>query len=297
MDNLNYCRQMVKQFTAQASIPSISAENKAYMSHCIDLARASQKFILPDGGRLYDDPEFKALDESEMLCLPFPIIAMEYTRSRDLVNDPLHLKILEETVAKRGEAQSSIMTIRKALLFARELDDAIVITMVCWYEHYRLWVPYPEVWIPRVGYINRTIRNPTGRVGIYVGHMERAGFHPPLNDYMDEIGALLCMLNVLSCKNVHIEQSHPKKARAAMAAGKKGALQFDSYHVLMIDSPKASDVESGSSGSHRSPREHLRRGHIRRLADGRRIWVNATVVAAGRGAGVVTKDYAVRRST
>lgn len=282
MEHLNYCRQMVKQFTSQAGIPSVSAEMKAYKSHCIDLARASQKFILPDGGRLYDDPEFKALDESETLSLPFPLIAMEFTRTQEFV------------AAQPEQVRDAVFQPKKALLFAREREDAIAITVVVWAEHVGIWVPFPEVAIPRVGYLDRTMRGPTGRVGIKVAANQRADFQPPLQDYMDEIGALLCMLNVLSCKNVHIEQSHPGKVRAAMAAGKKGALPFDSYHVLMIDSPKADDGSSGAGSSHRSPREHLRRGHIRRLGDGRRIWVNATVVAAGRGAGVVTKDYALR---
>jgi hypothetical protein len=97
------------------------------------------------------------------------------------------------------------------------------------------------------------------------------------------------MLNALACSNVHIERSEPKKSSKKI----KSALPFDTYHILTIDVPGNSGGGM-ATGSHRSPREHLRRGHIRRLGDGRRIWVNATVVAAGRGAGVVTKDYAIR---
>jgi hypothetical protein len=113
-----------------------------------------------------------------------------------------------------------------------------------------------------------------------------------LDDYDDEVGALLNLLNVLSCRNVHTEKSLPKKTSMAMNAGKKNAVPFDAYHYLVIDTPKKSE-SSGVGGSHASPREHLRRGHIRRLADGRRIWVNATVVSAGSG-GVVAKDYVMR---
>jgi hypothetical protein len=40
--------------------------------------------------------------------------------------------------------------------------------------------------------------------------------------------------------------------------------------------------------THRSPREHLRRGHIRIYQSGRRIWVNSTLVNAGVGGRIST---------
>lgn len=102
---------------------------------------------------------------------------------------------------------------------------------------------------------------------------------------------VLLFLNALACSNVHIERTAESKTRKAMM--KKGALPFDEYHVLTIDVAAKAGAGSSGSASHRSPREHLRRGHIRRLADGRRIWVNAAVINAGVG-GKVTKDYALR---
>ena len=71
---------------------------------------------------------------------------------------------------------------------------------------------------------------------------------------------------------------------------KCGALPFDDYHVLTINVGGQGQREGAANGSHRSPREHLRRGHIRRLQDGRKLWVNATVVNPGVGAKVM-KDY------
>jgi hypothetical protein len=108
-------------------------------------------------------------------------------------------------------------------------------------------------------------------------------------EHYGQAWVLVSFLNALACSNVRIQTSGQKKSGKKI----KAALPFDTYHILTIDVPgKAGD--GFSTGGHRSPREHLRRGHIRRLADSRRIWVNATVVAAGRGAGVVTKDYALR---
>ena len=98
------------------------------------------------------------------------------------------------------------------------------------------------------------------------------------------------MLNALGCSNVQIERSKPKRAGKKV----KAALPFDAYHVLTIDAPGRAGDRVVPTGPHRAPREHLRRGHIRRLADGRRTWVNATVVASGRRGGVIKKDYAIR---
>lgn len=265
MEHLNYCRQMVKQF---GRYTATNNGNREIFSHAIDLAGSSVKFLLPDTGRLYDDPEYRALDETQELNLPYEFIALEYSR---LCTMP----------GNSGEEQSS-----KAIVFARQRDDFIAVTPIVWFDKQRLWAPMPEVALPRVGYLERD-RKSGPRTGIKVFQTDHT---IPASDYTDELIALLCFLNVLQCRNVHVERSEPKNAGKKI----KAALPFDTYHILTIDVPGSASDRTGENGNHRSPREHLRRGHIRRLADGRRIWVNATVVAARRGAGTVTKDYAIR---
>ena len=277
MQHLNYCRQMVKQFSAAINIPSFPSENRSTLSNAIDLAKASQKFILPDGGRLHDDPEYRALDEKERLRLPYQFIALEYFRP----------------TPERWSGQGAWST--KAVVFARERDDAIVVTPIIWIDSHGIWGPMPEVAIPSINYLDRDAKRAPGLgydgvvrhlVPVKLWNPARATI--PDSDYAQEIGALLCFLNVLQCGNVHVERSDPGQTRRAMT--KKGALPFDSYHVLTIDAPTVSAGGDGARNSHRSPREHLRRGHIRRYESGAKIWVNATVVNAGIG-GKVTKDY------
>jgi hypothetical protein len=262
---------MKKQFLENLEIPDA---NHAMLRNAIYMADSSQKFILPDGGRLYDDKELKCLDETQPIRLPFPIIALEYSR-----NAPLPT-----------ENQSTEAKCSKAIIFAREFNndgkDVILITAVNWADMYGLWLPFPNVAIPSVGYLDRSRVSATGRVTIKV---IQNGIIPA-EDTMDEIGALLCFLNILTCKNVSIEKMHHGKEGKKV----KSALPFDSYHVLSIAADGGTSTPGvGASREGRSPREHLRRGHIRRLQDGRRIWVNATVVAAGRGNGIVSKDYTV----
>lgn len=268
---LNYCRSMVKQFTTTMKIPSFPLENKRMLSHAIDLAASSKKFIMPSGGRLFDDKEYKALDENEVLRLPYPMIAMEYEQT--IEND------YDETMGR--VAKSS-----KRIVFARERDGHIYIFVCCWVDSQGMWAPLPsEVALPVTGYLDRSNKSQDGRVLIRAQLQHQI---MPLEDFSDEIGSLLCLLNSLQCSNVKIEHHAPRVTRKKI----KTAHAFDSYHFLMIDAPKQSSG-SGHAGGHRSPREHLRRGHIRRLED-RKIWVNASVVGAG-AAGRVSKDYIVRQ--
>jgi hypothetical protein len=266
MEHLNYCRQLTKQLLGEIeSSGTVTHEQQLAML----AAKVSTKFLLPDGGRLVDDPEFKALDETQPLRMPYQVIALEYYRGG---SDP-----------EPGLNKSS-----KAIVFAHEYEENIALTQVSWGDALKRWVIAGTVLIPKTGYIDRTVMI-NGRVGVKYSHPKPPATH---KDFADEVGAFLSFLNILQCSNVHAERSEPKRGNKKT----KAALSFDSYHILTIDIPKTGESNGAPTGTHRSPREHLRRGHIRRLADGRRIWVNAAIVGAGKGAGVVSKDYMLRHA-
>lgn len=261
LEHLNYCRQLTKYARSLIAVPSIPRDGGAKLTAILDLCAVSQKFILPDGGFAIRDTELRGLDESLELRLPSAAVALEY---RTVPGDP--------------ERNVSGM-----VLFAREWDDCIVVTGAVKLVANQEW-GYLEGWkIPRIGWMRRTDESETG-IGLVAEKMGD-GELP-----MRSLVIVLSLLNALACSNVHIARSEPKRTGSKT----KAALPFDAYHILTIDVPGKAGDGAAATGGHRSPREHLRRGHIRRLTDGRRIWVNATVVAAGRGAGVVTKDYAVR---
>jgi hypothetical protein len=260
----NYSRNMVRQFE-----PYLSKTDKAFTPfwNALHLARKAKKFMLPDGGRVYEDKTFRALDESEPLHLPFPCIALEYASDKS-------------KTPRAGETASS-----KRIVFVREESDSIVLTPVFWVDAESVWYPLPEAALPLTHYLSRDTVN-EGWIAI---NCSLSDSRFPLSDYEDEIGSLLCFLNALQCSNVHAERSPAK------AAGKKikSALPFDDYYVLSVDLPSGGSG-STAAGGHRSPREHLRRGHIRRLESGRRIWINAAVVGASKGAGKIVKDYNIK---
>lgn len=271
VNNLNFCRQMVSQFTEFLKRPNNPDYAIEFYSHCIDIANAAQKFILPDGGRLYDDPEYRALDENEPLRLPFPVIALEYLRTGK---------------CEEGKERSS-----KAIVLAREhivnIDKHVIVVLpVCWFDKMMVWVPFPEIVLPVTNYIDRNIICEKGSKYVPIRAYSN-NKHIGLDDYSNELRALLSFINVLHCSNVRMERA---ESRTKLTRTSKTALPFDSYYVLKIENTRTESASSGNS-THRSPREHLRRGHIRRLQTGVRVWVNAAIVCAGKGAGIVKKDY------
>lgn len=268
---MNYCRQITKQFGGLIADKDFDPEMRSVLSNVVDLCNASTKFLLPEGGRLIDDTEYRALDESEELKLPFPFIALEY--HRDDEDKPL----------ETGQVVTT-----KAVVFARERDDVIVITPVVFYDEAGFWAPMPEAAIPKTGYLDRTVVvEGYTAVKVYL-----ADNRLNIKDYADEVYALMCFLNALQCANVKTQSIPPRKAKKKA----KSALPFDTYHMLTIDLGPRDSAQRGEDYTHRSPREHLRRGHVRRYESGLRIWVNATVVNAGRGFARVKKDYRMKCS-
>ena len=97
-------------------------------------------------------------------------------------------------------------------------------------------------------------------------------------------------LTALSCRN--IEQSIIQKCDKALNARRvnKGKLPLYEERILTIK-VNAKQGIGARTGAHESPRQHLRRGHIRRLESGN-IWVNACVVGSSEK-GVIKKSYNV----
>ena len=288
MEHLNYCRQLARHCSDLLAIPSLDKGLRMIASGVLDLYGASTKFLLPAGGRLFDDFEYRGLDETVPLRLPYKYIAIEYQSSgREFGPDEPRGYLEGVPVFEKPSDVSA----PKRVVFVREREENIVLTIAFWTRHDGTWRVLPECALPVTGYLDRDATKIGGRVAI------RARFqlppdvpgNPPYSDYSDEIGAVLCFLNVLQCSNVQVERSEPKKAGKKI----KSALPFDTYHYLTIDAPGHAPGVGAATGGHRSPRGHLRRGHIRRLCDGRRIWVNAAVINAGIG-GKVSKDYRLR---
>lgn len=216
---------------------------------------AATKFVLPGGTKdLFLDEDYRGLDRELELRLPFPLIAIEF---------PVHPL--------------------KFIVLAEEHDEEIAIQWAFCnpanVEQRDYWFVSMRQFLPRHGALLEGRQYLLREDGKWDAERTKFG-----KSYADIV---LSLLNILACSNVSVETVAPHK----QPKESKGALPFDSYHVLSVRTGGSTGDES--ERIHRSPREHLRRGHIRRLPTGKRIWINAVVVNAGVGSGVV-KDYAIR---
>jgi hypothetical protein len=127
------------------------------------------------------------------------------------------------------------------------------------------------------------------RLQIHHGHDDK------LKDV--QIGAIVALnlmvkaIAVLNCSNVKIIESKEKKLINKKRKA-KGKLPLFTYKTLHIDTSEQEKQEGEKKGTHASPRVHLRRGHIRKLANEKTVWVQPCVVG-DKTKGIVHKDYSV----
>jgi len=119
--------------------------------------------------------------------------------------------------------------------------------------------------------------------------LEEAGIRTWGKELIDDASSVMNLCALLGLHNVEtIEQNAPAKVQKKRSAGGKSPLY--SYHVLSVDGEIWDKSMRLPSNGGEGLRSHLRRGHIRRLDSGRRVWVRAAYVH-GRKPGFVDKDY------
>ena len=122
-------------------------------------------------------------------------------------------------------------------------------------------------------------------------HYEKAGYSDESKEAAMLFHAMaLNLFFVLGCSNVAAVDNQPPAALNKKRA-KAGKFPLLSYKTLVVVVDEARTTSQPMGGTHSSPRVHLRRGHIRRLGSGRRVWVQSCVVGSKHG--MVLKDYRV----
>ena len=288
----NFLREAIKQsgvYQQSSRFGVFPIGSRMTVNNTITNGPSAQRFVLPDGGRIISDKDHRALRHEERLSLPFPIIALEYN-VKGLVNDP-PLEQLDEQYSDR-------------LALAFHMEDpknprlklgGIGVSVWAFSDAGRMWVPFSTTIINRDP--SMLLKDTPAGTTVFLETYDGVNHDPKKDhgDVRDEAEAVISLMNALACSNVSSQAVAPSRTLRAVTASRGHKINgLDSYHVLMVDAPgKAAGSRGDATGSHASPREHVRRGHIRRL-DSKSIWVNSTVVNAGRTAGKVDKHYQLR---
>lgn len=294
MKPLNYVRDAVLDIRS-ISLPFLKVnypEEAVAVEKVVDIAIKAEKFILPNFGRIFADDQRTI---SYPIKLPFETVAIEYS-SIDSGDSPKHIE-KQVIIACQGE------------------DDIYIYTMD--------YVPHSDgigisAWNiePTVALMSIHKREDIGedQYAFSLHNLSSSSFIEDLNNKEEFKGqgitvhdefrkitnnrllVLFEFLMALSCSNVDYESkiSSMGSARAAMKQ-KKGALPFDSYRMLTLKVSKKSSAGNSDEPQYdrHSPREHVRRGHVRHYKSGVRVWINAMIINAGIGS-KMSKTYVVK---
>lgn len=227
----------------------------------LDIGRKSPRFVLPDGGVCMTD---RITHLVAPVRLPYPSIVVEFMD----VHRDAHILFVRENGDKL-----SIVTAFKSEGYGDE--DWQFANHVC-------VVPTADLsWMREDGEPSCAFFDLIGQQYI---KPDRA-----MPGLRQSVIAIMSFIQALQCQNISTDT-----IPAPVALNKKrvraGKLPFVDYHVLVLKRTASEAAELG--GSHASPRRHIRRGHVRRLPNGNRIWIEQMFV--GRAdLGFVHKDYRV----
>ena len=90
----------------------------------------------------------------------------------------------------------------KRIVYARERDEWIVLTVAYCSKHDGVWSVLPEIAVPRNGYLDRS-KAENNNVPITFAMQDES---IPFRDYVDELAAFMCFINVMQCSNVKAEK-------------------------------------------------------------------------------------------
>lgn len=227
--------------------------------------RQGQRFFVPFGGGPVEDRKFE--DFLERIRLPYPVTV-----------------VATESVCRETPSDKQTW-----VLVCSQMEDATGFTFVGCLLDSNLskdWIPLPP---------GSAVWDDAGKMRLGLFDSEPANLMIQANPnlqvrtiYGGVVSSVVALCVMAGLDNVTTETVEPS-ARQNAKLKSRGKLPLYSYKILNVDGERweSNGFDSGDGQGYRS---HLRRGHIRRLADGRAVWVRATYVH-GRVAGFVDKDY------
>lgn len=296
--NLPYYTTHCVQSLRKTVLPRLredSKEDGEFLETALDLWNSAPKFICPMNGIFFEDKNF--MRYLPYFRLPFKAMVLEY---------PGTLGSYEGT--GNPDVGISLMTVESTV------DGVLGADCLVAYED-----KSTKNWMIVPGLLFIPYGDPSGTTKEYMGNStitavmrntafktwakhkgidpnyepDRAKLLKTVGDVLQrECMSLLQMSVAMSCSNVKTEvKKAPKFINTKRKA--KGESPLYEYHLLTVDTSHRNDRGDPQGGNHASPRQHLRRGHVRRYQSGLTIWINDMVV--NRDApGKIVKDYRIK---
>lgn len=270
MQRTNYCAEAMDDFREKISRFSDDADFVGYMKYLSDRIDNSIKFRLPLNGHLLSIGQGGETIESIIkqyvlkYRLPFENIALEFLAS----NGNKYILLASENYIN-GE-------------FAL-VADVIMKTSEKGYGG----IPF--------GYLcnedtSKTGLCPRNNKALDMLNSDKGLLQYQLDVLSGYFSYLIMFLAATQCNNAITSEDDYPDIKLNNSRQKKGKTPFYQYKVLTIGGNTLLGA-SNSGSKHNSPRMHLRRGHIRRLAD-KNVWVNSAVIGNKKN-GILEKEYRI----
>jgi hypothetical protein len=136
----------------------------------------------------------------------------------------------------------------------------------------------PETHADRVGF--RTIVRVSSMRMLDTRKSHAQHCHDAASNILDPV---LAILGALSTEGVEVEKVEPSRA-LNKARARIGKAPIPGHHRALVDGYVTALLNRGArrsepgGGTHASPVGHVRRGHVRKLANGKRIWIKDMLV-------------------
>jgi hypothetical protein len=230
----------------------------------ISAVQKAQHFAIPDGALLLNTKGPGILNVK--LKLPYPAITIEYYLPKE------QYKMIVIAIEENDEIYCRLMLYSKS--------------------HGWLYIPVGLHIGPNDGMVKE---------GFKSSDSYAKGFEDSYKNISKEIVSfyrkaisipIVEFLEALSCHNVYTEPLAVIDEKKNERRIKQGKVPLYETKILVVDTKPKEVDPNWKGGSHASPRQHLRRGHIRRYAT-HNIWINNTIVGKSEN-GKIDKSYAVK---
>lgn len=270
-----------------------------------DTIKKAVHFQLPEGGKIFGDNLKGIAGKGKDLEIPFPVITVSYDVGEEVkgIDSPYQTMISRKRCAVAWDHEGKIYMV--SVFEDATLKNGWRPAMIGAAFEKSKWQPNPEdefVMAPSKNAINehkpRTLFHPLIILpdelelrAKLVGEQQAAQMGVDDND---DIWSVFELIEALHCTNVR--QSVVQNNDVVLNARRRRMKKLPLYEVraLVIEAPVEKAVKGVPlGGTHASPKEHLRRAHYRKLADGRMVKVRSTTVNPVSPDGVVDKTYVV----